>query len=47
MTRSDRELRALVLDNARLINLVREQMGKQGDPAILPTDERLEQRPER
>jgi hypothetical protein len=47
MTRSDRELRALVLDNARLINLVREQMGKQGDPAILPTEERLEQRPER
>jgi hypothetical protein len=43
--RTDRELRALVLDNVRLINRVRETCGL-ADTDILPTDDRLARRPE-
>lgn len=45
--RTDRELRALVLDNARLINLVREAMSQPRTPAIVPTEQHLARRPER
>jgi hypothetical protein len=45
--RTARELRALALDNARLINLVREQFGLEVVDAIVPTEQVLAARPER
>lgn len=45
--RNARELRALVLDNARLINEVRRQFGLDAVADIVATEEVLEQRPER
>ena len=46
-TRSARELRALVLDNTRLVNRVREALGLSGEASIVPTDKQLAARPER
>ncbi len=45
--RTDRELRALVLDNTRLINRVRELFHADPVDHIVPTDDTLAQRPER
>lgn len=45
--RTERELRALVLDNVRVANRVRTMMGFQELSAVLPTDEVLQRRPER
>lgn len=45
--RTDRELRALVLDNVRLINAVRVTVGAEAVDSILPTDAVLAARPER
>jgi hypothetical protein len=45
--RTDRELRALVLDNGRLINRLREAFHAAVIPGIVPTEAVLEQRPER
>jgi hypothetical protein len=45
--RTARELRALALDNARLINEVRRQFGLEVVGGIVPTDEVLAARPER
>lgn len=47
VTRTARELRALVLDNGRLVNVVRDAVGLQPQPAILATEEQLSLRPER
>lgn len=41
------ELRALALDNARLINEVRRQFGREPDDGIVATDDVLAARPER
>lgn len=46
-TRTDRELRAMAEDNARLINAVREQFGLPVLRDLVPTDRTLEGRPER
>jgi hypothetical protein len=45
--RTSRELRALALDNARLINEVRRQFGLDAVAAIVPTEDVLAARPER
>lgn len=45
--RTNRELRALVLDNARLINSARELFSLSPLQHIVPTDEVLSRRPER
>lgn len=45
--RTARELRALAMDNARLINEVRRQFGFEAVEAIVPSDEVLAARPER
>jgi hypothetical protein len=45
--RTTRELRALALDNARLINEVRRQFRLEAVDDIVPTDEVLDARPER
>jgi hypothetical protein len=45
--RTDRELRALVMDSARLINLVRQELGLVPRVSIVPTETTLEARPER
>lgn len=45
--RTDRELRALALDNVRLINAVRATVGAEVIDSILPTDAVLAARPER
>jgi hypothetical protein len=45
--RTDRELRALVLDNVRLVNRVRLVCGLAAEEAIVPTEDVLDQRPER
>lgn len=45
--RNDRELRALVLDNARLMNEVREKFGLEVRANIVPTEDVLAARPER
>jgi hypothetical protein len=45
--RTSRELRALVLDNTRLINLVRAALDMEERPEIVPTEEHLATRPER
>jgi len=42
-----RELRALALDNARLINEVRRRFGLEAFDDIVPTDDVLDARPER
>lgn len=46
-TRTDRELRALAEDNARLVNAVREQLGLDVLKAIVPIEANLTRRPER
>jgi hypothetical protein len=45
--RTARELRALALDNARLINEVRRQFGLEPVAGIVPSDDVLAERPER
>ena len=45
--RSDKELRPLALDNVRLVNAVREHLGLDVRPQIVPTQENLSRRPER
>jgi hypothetical protein len=45
--RTSRELRALALDNARLINNVRRQFGLESVDSIVPSDDVLAARPER
>lgn len=45
--RTARELRALVLDNTRLVNRVREEVGLSVQTSIIPTEEQLASRPER
>jgi hypothetical protein len=45
--RSDKELRPLALDNVRLVNAVREHLGLDIRPEVVPTDENLSRRPER
>lgn len=45
-TRTPDELRALVLDNARLVNLVRVALGLATEPNIVPTEANLAGRPE-
>lgn len=47
MERTDRELRALVLDNARLINRLRQVFRLEPAENIVPTEEVLAGRPER
>ena len=47
LERTDRELRALVLDNARLINRLRQAFHAPAIPEIVPTEAILDQRPER
>lgn len=44
--RTDRELRALTLDNARLINLIRAEFGVEEAPGIVPSEDVLAARPE-
>lgn len=46
MTRTDRELRALVLDNVRLVNLIREAMDRDPVESVLPTETTLAARRE-
>jgi hypothetical protein len=45
--RTMRELRALALDNSRLINEVRQRFGLEAVDDIVPTDDVLDARPER